>query len=284
MKTDTSHIPEAKNKELQAMVNIILQHFEPNMIVLYGSYARGDYVDIPMEYESDFDVLVICGQRQKKNFQKQNELLKEIQADDAIQTKVHIQYETVATVNNEIAKYNYLFVDIRNEGIVLYDTGDCVLNEVHELDSKEKLDKAIRDYEYWLESSKGFYKGYSFFIQDGNNKLAAFNLHQYVEHLFMALFLVYSGYKPKTHNLDDFIEQSNQINDDIAKHFPNESNKEKYLYELLKKAYVDARYDMNYSITDSELQILEGWVVSFEEFVVKLCTRKLDELKRKAEK
>lgn len=284
MKTDTSHIPEGKQKELCSVVDTILQFLEPKMIILYGSYARGDYVDIPMEYESDFDILVICGQKQTKNHKKQNEITKDIQGNDEIPTMVHIQYETLSTVNGEIAKYNYLFIDIRKEGIVLYDSNEGELVEVKELEPKEKYEKAIRDYDYWLKSSTGFDKGFKFFVQDGNNKLAAFHLHQKTEHLFMALFLVYSGYKPKTHNLDDFILHTNKISSDIADHFPNDSDQDKHLYDLLKRAYVDARYDMNYTITETELQTLEGWVAKFEKLVEQLCKKKLLELEKEAQK
>jgi len=59
-------LPEYKRKELELITDIILEKIpDVRMLVLFGSYARGDWVeDIHTEghtthvYESDFDILV----------------------------------------------------------------------------------------------------------------------------------------------------------------------------------------------------------------------------------
>ncbi len=283
MNTDKSQIPKEKQKELQLVVDSILKFFDPIMVILYGSYARGDYVDIPMEYESDFDILVICGQKQKKSHWKQNKLQREIQLEDAITTKVHIEYETLTAVNAEIDKFNYLFVDIRNEGVVLHNPDSTVLNEVKELDPKEKYEKAERDFKYWKKSASDVFAGYKFHLENNTHNWAAFSLHQAVEHNVMALLLVHTGYKPKTHNLNDFVEYGTRVDSTFPNYFPTKKKQDKHLYTLLSRAYVDARYDMTYTISARELQTLEGWVVKFEQFVTGLCEKKLSELKRKAQ-
>ena len=283
MKTDRSHIPEAKRQELDKIVELVGNHFEPNMIVLYGSYARGDYVDIEREYQSDFDILVVCGQKQKKNVNRINALEQEIRLDDDIKTKVHIQYESIGTINAEIRNFNYLFVDIAREGVILFDNKDVTFEPVKELQPKERYEKAIKDNEYWLESSRDFTKGYQFFLAETIYNKAAFNLHQRVEHLFMALLLVFTGYKPKTHDLDDLIALGDGINKDLRSCFPKDNEENKHLYHLLQKAYVDARYDMNYSISEKELHILESWAVNFESRVKQLCADKLEELRKDAD-
>ncbi len=60
------HLPKLKQDELELIKNIILDKMQDvRMIVLFGSYARGNWVeDIHTEghvthvYESDFDILV----------------------------------------------------------------------------------------------------------------------------------------------------------------------------------------------------------------------------------
>jgi uncharacterized protein len=48
MKTSITHIPEQKQKELEKVVEIIKETTYKNigaeMIILFGSYARGDFV------------------------------------------------------------------------------------------------------------------------------------------------------------------------------------------------------------------------------------------------
>src|SRR5437868_13611176 len=77
MRTDVDHLPAAKQRELERIVQILFEEFDEARslatqdwkkkgrilkIILYGSYARGGWVDEPHTakgYQSDFDLLVI---------------------------------------------------------------------------------------------------------------------------------------------------------------------------------------------------------------------------------
>ena len=77
MRTDLDHLPPAKQRELERVVQILFEEFEEKIalatqdwkrkgriqkIILYGSYARGNWVDEPHTakgYQSDFDLLII---------------------------------------------------------------------------------------------------------------------------------------------------------------------------------------------------------------------------------
>lgn len=72
MRTDLDHLPPAKQRELERVVQILFEEFEEAIgratqdwkrkgrilkIILYGSYARGNWVDEPHTakgYQSDF--------------------------------------------------------------------------------------------------------------------------------------------------------------------------------------------------------------------------------------
>ena len=66
MKKSLAHLPKLKQAELELIKDIILEKIpDVRMIVLFGSYARGEWVeDTHIEghtthvYESDFDILV----------------------------------------------------------------------------------------------------------------------------------------------------------------------------------------------------------------------------------
>lgn len=75
MKTDLDHLPEDKRTDLKRVVKIIFSEFEDVLalamqgwkkqgrimkIILYGSYARGNWVADPVgRYYSDYDILVV---------------------------------------------------------------------------------------------------------------------------------------------------------------------------------------------------------------------------------
>src|SRR3546814_4146145 len=81
MRTDVDHLPAVKQRELEHIVEIILDEFGQATenatgrrkgarilkIILFGSYARGDWVDAPTsanQYKSDYDILVIVSQKE----------------------------------------------------------------------------------------------------------------------------------------------------------------------------------------------------------------------------
>jgi predicted nucleotidyltransferase len=45
MKSTFSHLPQTKQDQLKTLTNIILEKVPAEMIILFGSYARGDWVE-----------------------------------------------------------------------------------------------------------------------------------------------------------------------------------------------------------------------------------------------
>jgi len=74
MKTSLTHLPKNKRNELTRIIERIRERVDSiQMIILFGSYARGNWVDdtctkghITYEYISDFDVFP-QGTKQEKN-------------------------------------------------------------------------------------------------------------------------------------------------------------------------------------------------------------------------
>jgi uncharacterized protein len=60
MKTVLDHLPEDKRVRLGAVVELFRQAVPQGLLVLFGSYARGDWVDDrDTGYQSDFDLLAV---------------------------------------------------------------------------------------------------------------------------------------------------------------------------------------------------------------------------------
>src|SRR6266481_6559699 len=66
MKRSLSHLPKHKREELKEITSIIKENADVEMIILFGSYARGTWVEdiykeghITYEYKSDYDILVV---------------------------------------------------------------------------------------------------------------------------------------------------------------------------------------------------------------------------------
>ena len=70
MKKSLSHLPRHKRDELKLIVEKIQSSIQPEMIILYGSYARGDYKEqkdlAPARksgHVSDYDILVVTAEK-----------------------------------------------------------------------------------------------------------------------------------------------------------------------------------------------------------------------------
>ena len=76
MKRSIKRLPKRTQEELAVLQELILQYLvNVRMIILYGSYARGEYViwDETYDerggltyYQSDLDILVICDTRSEE--------------------------------------------------------------------------------------------------------------------------------------------------------------------------------------------------------------------------
>ena len=65
-----------------------------------------------------------------------------------------------------------------------------------------------------------------------------------------------TAYKPKIHNIEDLGKRAGDLHPALRNVFPRSSPEEDHLFKLLKRAYVDARYDPKFTITREELEAI----------------------------
>lgn len=281
MKTDLSHLPKVKQEELSTVCEIILSKAPAEIIILFGSYARGEWVEDYQEnheYVSDYDILVITADRKTA---KRNKKWRDLEAqlrDHKEITKTNIIHHSIGFVNDRIEKQNYFFLDILNEGIVLHDSGNCKLSEPKELSPTERQAKAQEEFDHWFESANEFLRHYQYAMNDGGFKIASFQLHQAVERYYAAVLLVFTDYKPRTHDIDDMGQQAAKQHSDFLQVFPQSTDEEKRLFELLKKSYIEARYSKSFTVEKPELDYLNERVQILKELTERICKEKIEAL------
>ena len=283
MKKTLEHLPQRKRGELARIVSIIRDKVPATeMIILFGSHARGDWVEdvtqeghTTYEYSSDFDILVIV---KSQSLADQIDLWYDVE-DKAgklpVQTSVTLIAHNITYVNTQLAKGQYFFTDIKKDGIILYDSKKFELAQAKPLTPKERLDQAKIDFKQWFHNANEFYAGYQFYLKRQEYKIAAFQLHQAAECCYGTILLVYTNYKPKTHKLDKLRKMAGQNDPVFFKTFPLGTDEEKRRFDLLRQAYVGARYHDNYVITAEELKYLGRCVEIFQEQTELSCEEKM---------
>ena len=285
MKKSLSHLPKHKRNELELICQIIHQQFPTaHMIILFGSYARGDWVEdthteghVLHEYISDFDILVIT--RLKKtanNHAKQSSVDNLILQHKQIKTPVSVIYHSIGQVNFRLVEGQYFFSDIKKEGIVLFDSGKSKLERRRRLNPAKRKQIAEEDFKMWFKSAKEFVIDFDNAFNRRSYKQAAFFLHQAVERFYSAVLLVFINYRPRSHNIERLGKWSSSCDAEFLKVFPRATQEQDEMFKLLKKAYIDARYKKDYKITKKQLEYLAKRVKILQRLTKKICKEKIE--------
>jgi len=281
LKTSLSYLPQTKQDQILQVVDIIKEVANPEKIILFGSYAKDAYVEhrykgkdgILYEYISDYDFLIVTKQSTETAYELDDKITN---LAEKIQPAINLEIHDIDYINEGLEFGQYFFSDIVKEGILLFDSGKVEFAEAKELTAEDKKLRAQRYFDIWFPKGKGFLKGIDFYINENELKIAAFLSHQAAESFYYTILLVYTEYKPKTHNLKKLRKQAKDISEPLFLIFPIETDKsEKHLFDLLKRGYVDARYRIDYEITKEELLEILVHLKEMESIVLQSCNEKI---------
>jgi len=112
-------------------------------------------------------------------------------------------------------------------------------------------------------------------MERGDRNEAAFNLHQATERLYHCTLLTLSLYSPKSHRLNFLRGHAEEIAPELVEAWPRDDKFSRRCFDLLRQAYVNARYSPHYKVTDEELNWLGERVAVLQELVKTVCERRL---------
>ena len=264
------------------------------MIILFGSYAKGTWVrdwyvegHITYSYESDLDILVVTKSpkyRGLKGASFESDLTKRLERK-GLRGKtfgapwVTFVVEPIKYLNQQLERSQYFFSDIKKEGILLYDSGEFTLAEPKDLNLEERKQIAKDDFDVWFGSGTEFLLGVDFYTKQALLTKAAFLLHQATESFYSAILLVFTGYKPRLHDIEKLGSLASNYSDELLKIFPRDTKEQEEKFVLLKSAYTEARYNKNYKITEEQLLYLIKRIEKLKSITEEICTRRINEIK-----
>lgn len=133
MKRSIAHLPKEKQEDLRYIVQLILERIpQTQMIILYGSYATGKYVEfdtridfgIRTTYMSDYDILVVTDKAKDKEVGQRLDNIEEIYyKNPEKQTPVQFINDDIKSLNKYLSDGRYFYTQLKEEGIILYNTG-----------------------------------------------------------------------------------------------------------------------------------------------------------------
>ena len=301
MRTDLDHLPPTKQREIERVKAIIFEEFEDALvlakhewkkkgkiekIILYGSYARGGWVDEPHTakgYRSDFDILIIVNDKRLTDkvdywLKLDNRLIRELAIDKTLKTPVNFIVHTLGEVNDGLAHGRYFFMDVAKDGIALYEADDRQLHVPKPKTPEQALAMAKEYFEEWFPAAAGRLDTARYVASKGRLKEAAFDTHQAAEFLYHCVLLVCTFYTPHVHNLGFLRTQAERIDMRLVDCWPRELRTDRAMFEKLKEAYVKARYSKHYRINVEELSWLGEQIEELGRIVHTICSERITAL------
>lgn len=289
---DIDHLPQTQQDELGLATRILLDEFsvatsrstQPwkrngrvQKIILFGSYARGDWVDEPHNgYQSDFDLLVIVSHPDLTDIAEYWYVAEDrMQRDAGIGRQVNIIVHTLEDVNRGLSRGEYFWVDIARDGVALYELPGVSLSSPQPLTSADAYHMAsgyfsekFADIDIWLDTAENQLVRLDDPIR--YRRHAAFNIHQAAETAYICFLLVRTLYVPRSHNLKFLRSLSEDKEPALIECWPRASKLDRRRFELAKRAYVEARYSASYEITLEDLQAIREAVCRLRDCVKRL--------------
>lgn len=256
-------------------------------IVLFGSYARNDWVDEPENgCQSDYDVLIIVNNEKLTDVSEFWYIAEDkILRDPAIRCQVNIIVHTMQEVNQALSRGEYFWTDIVRDGIALYELPGSVFCRPKALTASDALALSTKYYEekfpdiaVWLETAECQMVNQS--DPARYRKHAAFNLHQAAETAYACVLLVKTLYFPRSHNIKFLRSLAEDKDARLIAAWPRATKVDRRRFELLKRAYVDARYSDGYTIGLEDLEIMIGMIRQLQDAVKTIFVERIAKLQR----
>lgn len=288
MKRSIKRLPRHTQEELDILVKLINHHIPKcEMIILFGSYARGGYVlwderiefGIHTSYQSDLDLMLVMNESST------------IITEHKLRDKVDVAYEKILAhrrhpeaqfivediniLNKSLERKQYFYTDIIKEGIKLYDSKVVKLAKPHDLSFQEIKEIAVDEYNIHYPDGEAFLDGGNFYYNKENYKIGSFQLHQACERFYTALSLVFTNYRPKTHKLPKLHARVKEFSRELSIVFPLNTDFEKRCYDLICRAYIEARYNRDFVVTKEELEYMLQRVEVLKDITYRLCNEKI---------
>ncbi|WP_294476004.1 HEPN domain-containing protein [uncultured Bacteroides sp.] len=290
MKKSIKRLPKRTQEELAVLQELILKYLaNVHMIILYGSYARGEHViwdesydehGVQTYYQSDLDILVICDTGDTTKAERYARDVITARYDKRMEGKRHpappqIIVENTMTINRAIRRKHYFFYEILKEGILFYDGGTFHIGKPETLPYREIKKYAEEEYAECFRMGEGFLKHGKLSYKDADYKLGSFLLHQACERYYKTYMLVHSASRPKSHKLEVLGAMARSRSREFAYVFPVNTPEEKESFDKLCRAYIEARYSREFTVSKEQYEYMLARTEVLREVTIRECAARM---------
>ena len=294
MKKSIAFLPKKNREDLKYLVELILDKIPVcEMIILYGSYARGTYVSydereefgIPTSFKSDYDILVINSAWSYDKIENKLASVRNIydkRGDHRYRVPVQFIHDSIKKVNEDLKYSRYFYTELKRDGIMLYNRGKNKLARRKPLKFGEIKKQGEEYFGEKYAKARLFMEQAVFMYDKEEYVMSSFNLHQACENLFNAIMLTFTLKNDKEHNLEELFKASRGYAPELIRVFPVGNEEEERLFKILVCSYIEARYNQEFKVSREDVEDLMVKVEKFEEVTKQVCERRIKEYEKLA--
>lgn len=310
MKDRLDHLNLQKQKEVAYIRKVILEELAARLkastskrtanyrilkLVLYGSFARGTWFDDRKSGRaSDYDLLVIVSHKALTDMTSFWAGVEDrLYRDPKIQKDVSLIVHTLREVNAALKEGQYFFSEIVSQGVLLYDidanpkfnTPKSNIVEPEAPNPQRAYEIAFKYRQSWRKSARLFLevgRQHATSRESEEQNFAAFQLHQSAEAIYRMVLLTVTLYAPATHHLGKLRQRCEAIDPRLAEAWGPERKPYKRYFELLRRAYVEARYSPAYETSPEILKWQAERIERLLQIADTSCQERLSKLEAEA--
>ncbi|MNX41607.1 hypothetical protein D3C86_720130 [compost metagenome] len=256
---------------------------------MYGSFASNDWVDdidiidgAELDYRSDYDFLVVLEKIEEKDYAIKSKI---VNRTKSLHHRVSPMVRSISYVNYGLETGQFFFKEVIEKGSVLFDNGLTSFSPSRPLTLEEQRLLTNDYFNSYIKGGSRLLKlvknSLQEFLEDEDElKELLFVVRQSFESFYSGLSLIFRGYKPKNHNLDELRGLTKVISDELNFIFSLTDDQEEIrIYSLLERSYIDARYSLNYTLDKNDLLYIISKAEKLEKIALKLSEEKVKSLK-----
>ncbi|NOQ75249.1 MAG: HEPN domain-containing protein [Crocinitomix sp.] len=275
-----SHLPSERIADLEHITQKILDTHRVDIIVLFGSFARGDFKTERGKEQgkkSDFDILIVTedGTRKKQVVAKLRGAFKDMEI--VVQTLV----VPIGVVNKALEENRYFYSDIKKEGIELFNSGRYDFASFKGLSPTRRREIAEADFEEWFTGAKRFFENFKFNAEKEYLLEASFMLQQSIEMGYTAIEMVFSHYNPHEHSLFVLRDRCVRFHKSLKGVFHYDNEEHTKLFDQLNYAYIGGRYrnEKEFPVDMDKIEFWKRETEAFLKLTEEICLERIEGFK-----
>ncbi len=272
---DLTHTEHQKLKEALAYIKA---KATPVSILCYGlrrQQIRSTqcFTENTLSTLCQFDLLVVCPDGQQM---AEHDIANAV-SDDWFECIISLCTEK--EMHHLLQEGNQFITTVYHNGAILYHSGTRLPAKTDTYPTRAELLIAIKkSWHRWYSTASGFMDCASFCIAETNFSMAAFMIHQAIEHTCKAMLRVLMGFNLRTHNLAWILKLCSRLSEDINPLFPRKTEHDKTLFNILKSSYMDCRYASGFDVTEQQAWVLFDRACALQKIACGLCHDKIRQL------